>query len=243
MKKIYFVVFALFAMLFTSPVANADTLRLADWFFYIDGNLYSPIDNDFGTSPAAFTTVGFDLATSPQDPATLGKISAQFSTPGTYNIIGYFDFDIEGDNNPLDNEIGSVHGSAAAGQSWEMGLITYEFDSVENEMVPIANGVTPDVLAGSLTNLPDIGGATPAGDVVMALGWNLTVGADPVTVNYFLQTTQPQNSGLYLRQEDQQASIYLSSDLGGGQIPEPATWILLCSGLGVALLARIRSRR
>jgi hypothetical protein len=233
MKKLTLVAFALLAMVIAGPVAKADNIYINDWLFNVNGTIYNPTP-----LPPNFNVGGFDFST---PDSILGTITATFSIPGNYSVIGFFDLDIEGGNNTIANEVGFFHnlGSLALGQSWELG---------PGESV--SPGVFDDAYsAGLLTNSS---WASVPDDVAMAIGWNFTVGANPVNLSFTLGFTAP-SSGFYLQQVDQlatgalgQPSIYYSSSLStGGQpvIPEPGTLILLGTGLGVVGLSAFRKRR
>jgi hypothetical protein len=238
MKKLTGVTLAMLAMVLVGSVANAANIYLNDWFFQVGG---TTVDSSNIGSFANFNTSGFDFS---QPNSTLGTITATFSAAGSYNVVGFFDLDIEDYTatppNPFDNEVGFVSGSPASGQSWEIG---------PGESVSPASQVADDALAGTLTNT--MWGAMP-GDVAFAIGWNFNVVSNPVILTFDLGTTVP--SGFYLQQVDQldptgalgTPSIYFDSNLTTAgtppAIPEPGTLVLLGTGLGVALFTGFRRR-
>lgn len=236
MKKLTIVAGVLLAVVFMGSVASADNFNLNDWLFNVNGTVYNPT-----ALPANFNASGFDFST---PNSALGTITAVFSAAGSYKVLGFFDFDIEGSTNPITNEIGVVHnlGNLGAGESYEVGL---------GESSEPSPGVLEDALAGILTNSNT---ALLPHDVAMALGWNFTVAATPVTLTFALSKTDPGGTGFYLQQADQlvtggpnpDSSIYYSSSMNTGQVPpsvpEPGTLLLLGSGLAMVFVG-LRMRR
>jgi len=143
---------------------------------------------------------------------------------GTYYVTSFFDHEIDESGNTYFNEFGSVNGAAPAGLSWEIDEPGYVFGDIYTNF-----------LAGTLDNLNGVPSTSPD-DVSMALGWNFILASDETaTINLHLSTTPPAG-GFYLQQNDpdSQANIYFDSSLrigGGPAIPEPATMLLLGSGL------------
>jgi len=233
MKKLTIVAGMLLAMVFMGSMASADNFYLNDWLFYVNGSVYNP-----DPLPGNFDASGFDFS---QPDSAMGTISATFSAPGSYDVIGYFDFDIEGDNNPLDNEIGILHnlGSLGSGESYEMGFGESQ-----------SPGVVDDALAGALT---DANTATTPQDVAMALGWSFNVASgSTVTLTFALSKIDP-GVGFYMQQADQLpsggpgTSIYYSSSMttrGAPPpgVPEPGTLLLLGSGL-LMIFVGLKMRR
>jgi hypothetical protein len=233
MKKLTFVAGVLLAMVFMGSIASAENFYLNDWLFYVNGAIYNP-----DPLPANFDATLFDFS---QPDSAMGTISAVFAAAGHYDVVGFFDYEIEGDNNPLDNEIGMVHNLTllGAGQSYELGFGE-----------DVSPGVVDDALAGTLTNTNT---ATTPQDVAMAMGWSFDVASGTtVTLTFALSKIDP-GVGFYLQQADQfptggpANSFYYSSGMttqGAPPpgVPEPGTLLLLGSGLAVAFVG-LKMRR
>lgn len=200
---------ALGFLLLVAGTAQAATMNLFEWAYNQDGAISS-----------TYSGSGFDSATG------LGTLNFTVSGAGAHSFIAYFDHEIDELVNTFFNESGSVHGSAAAGQSWEIDEPGYVFGNIHDNF-----------LAGTLDNLNNVP-ATAPDDVSMALGWNFSLLAgETATITYLLSdSTRP--GGFYLEQfdPDSQASIFFSSTMtiqGGGTppVPEPSTLLLLGAGL------------
>jgi hypothetical protein len=232
MKKLAVFAFVLFIMAFAGSTAKADDINLSYWGFNVNGAFS---DN---TLPGSLTSTGFTI-----DPVTsivngLGTVSGTFSTPGTYNVIAYFDEDVISGSNTFDTNIGSVDGTPASGQSYQIGLVTYD-DTGSISADPVYAAVS----SGELSSTADTG----IGDVDWAMGWNFVInpGDAPVVLSFNLSTSAPA-SGFYLQQQDNGSSdpgVYFYSTLEGGggvptnpTVPEPGTLILLGTGLAACFV-------
>src|SRR4030081_1126974 len=90
--------------LLSQPAARADS-SLQSVLFNVNGANQ--------TNYTGFNTASWNSATG------IGTLTYVFNAaPGTYNFTAFFDNQVA---NPFFNEFGAVTGSAAAGQSWEVG--------------------------------------------------------------------------------------------------------------------------
>jgi hypothetical protein len=215
-----------------APRAEADDIVLQDWTFNVNGNtnfncLPAPCSPNV---PAFLNFAGFDFSTG------LGTISGNYSPgAGTYFLIFYVDIDITGSNNVLDNETAAAVGTPSTLQTWEI-----------DEPGFTTGQLVFDVLAGTLTNSMWPSGSSSPNDVGMALGWGFTLAAGEVAfVSWTVSTTAP-GSGFYLEQHDPNGqTLYFSSNLSttSTPIPEPATVLLMATGLSAIAALRRRARR
>ncbi|MCX6627587.1 MAG: PEP-CTERM sorting domain-containing protein [Candidatus Solibacter sp.] len=228
MKTLLFTAFAVI-LLSATPVL-ADNFQLNDWVFNVSGTFYNPAPNPNPLS-SEFDASAFNFTTG------LGPIQLTLG-PGSYSVIGYFDHDIVGLNNGVANETGSVHGIAAAGQSWEID------DPGYGNMPPYVGNLVDNVVAGSLDNQLFDGTYTGPDDVAMALGWAFIVNSGETAHLRFDITSTAAPSGFYLQQTDPGGlDLYFSSSLditGQTDVPEPGAWILLATVAGLLSLGKLK---
>lgn len=206
MKKYKIGILALVALGLCSTGASA-TPTLYDYAFNANGDL---------------TPSGIDL-TSFNTTSGLGTISYMSSTDGMNSFLAFLDHEIDEESNTYFNENGDSSGTPAAGQSWEIDEPGYVFG---------------DIYTNFTANTLENSNGVPAGsedDVSMALGWDFTLATDEIAyITMTVSQNQP-TSGFYLTQfdPDSQESLYFFSNLTirGGNVPEPATMLLMGTGL------------
>lgn len=151
-------------------------------------------------------------------------------------LLVFFDFEMYEQTNTFFNESASIHGAAAAGQSWEVDEPGYIFgDIVDN------------VIDGSLQN----NNAVTTGsedDVSFAMGWDFSLlETETATIDFVFTDILP-TVGFYITQFDPDLgeSLYFYGSLTiegtGVEVPEPSTMSLLMI-VGMLLVGKSVVRR
>lgn len=197
-----------FLMLSGSPGWTAPILF--DWAYNVDGVTSEACNGD--SMPVTGTLTD-----------GLGTLTWTTNAAGSHNFISFLDYEIDEELNTFFNETGSSHGALAAGQSWEIDEPGYSFGNIYT-----------NVLNGSLDNSNGLSGPE---DVSWALGWNFALADGETALISMMITDQAPVAGFYLSQldPDSNKTLYLASTIaihgGGAPVPEPATLLLLGSGM------------
>lgn len=191
---------------------------------------------DFGVlRDGTFTT---DVPTGGSyDPVSgLGSIVMSFGSPGQHQGIVFVDHELSEAINGFFNELGSVHGVAPAGVSWEIDEPGFSANPGD---------IYDHTLLGLLDN--SVGKSDPD-DVSMAIGWNFTLQpGETGSLSFFLGTEQP--SGFHLRHLDPDSgeSVFFSAALRIvpplNSVPDDGGGTSLVAIAALALFARWRQAR
>lgn len=253
MKRIVVILFITLIVI-GSVVSRSGASTLFDWSFKFNETTYESL---FGTNPPSILPSNFDYSGFDWD-SGLGTITVDgFVAGGSNTFHAFFDHEIDEPLNTFFNEYGSVSGTPAPGQTWEIdepGFGTpHPNDPMTNPAIYIGD-IYNNFSAGSLDNQLYFDGFTNdflsdfqnpvRDDVSMAMGWGFTLNPDETAmITLVLGMTQP-TSGFYLLHTDPDSSetIYFSGNLGvrSAAVPEPGTLLLV--GTGIMSLAALRCR-
>lgn len=256
MKKTKFLLLTFVLTLFGAAVAWATpTVDLQEWGFNINGTIY---DNQvYGHTsadlPVNFNTSGFDFVTG------IGTITATFTTPGTYAVVGFFDHEMNQSVNGWMDETSAQVGLRPTGLSFQSETPNDVRNKWFYNGAPLQNAVEFGPAQDGM-GLP--GGAQTPNDIAMAIGWNFILAAgetglvtftvsNAATLGFYLQQSDPSFVGTGLADPSADpGSIYFTSNLdmdgGGGPqevIPEPSTILLFVSGLALIVVGKRRLLR
>ncbi len=209
---------------FAAPPSAIAGPVIYEWALNIDGTLHDYFSPG-PLPPGVAADLGFTAHTT-----GLGSISVTVTGAGAHSVTGFFDHEIDEPINTFFNEFGAVTGVAPAGQHWEIDEPGYVFGNI------FAN-----LILGLLDNTNGVPAGSPD-DVSMGLGWNFLLGAGQTANIHFLVDSVAPAGGFYLTHTDPDSgsSIFLSGGLNivGGDVPEPASYVLLATGVACIALAR-----
>jgi len=217
MKRVVVVILALLLIGFIAPKASADTVVLQEVLFNLNGTQYH---NTFAVP--GLSTASYDTTTG------VGTLVETFNpgVAGTYSFDAFFDNQL---NVPFFNEYGTVNGSPAAGQTYQIDdpLFGTIFGNTQGDTLDNTNHIpgTTDNFSGACNSVYDAGCANSNDDVSMAMGFSFVLGAGEqavITLNF--SETQPR-SGFYLGQihpQDDNNPSQLQLFFSGNVVIEPS---------------------
>jgi hypothetical protein len=194
------------------------------------------------------------LNTSSYNPSSgLGTLVLTFNPgAGSYYVTVYFDEELAV---PFFNEYGTVYGSPAAGQSWQIDDPTFGtiFANAEGNTLDDTNHVpgTVDNFLGGCASVYAAGCQFSNDDVSWAMGFSFTLGAGQEEVITLTTSETPPGGGFYLRQTHpidpnnaSEVDAYFSGSakteaIPPTVVPEPGTLILVGTGI-LCLVRRVR---
>ncbi len=200
------------------PTALAGPV-LFDYGLNLSGSIYTFAGPSL---PANVDTSGFDFDTG------LGTILVDFDpgVAGNYFVDTYIEDDLSA---LFGNEQGSVSGTPATGQTWEI--------STPGAGLMSGDGNVIDAFGSDSFNDTNLSTSNPPFDVALGMGFHFSLGAnDTAVVAFTVSETAP--AGFYLRQfdaDDPSNQIFFDGDVSittaQSSIPEPVSLLLTLSGL------------
>jgi len=215
--------------------ARAGSVGLADWCVNLNGDTSSAC-NGGGSGNASISLASFDKTLEPGT-NTLGTVTVTLAAGSSQYVAFYADYDVDFATFGSYSDTASVHGTLPAGSSYEIadpnsgGLFT-DFSTVTN--AGLADTDTANTPSGPPNQCCDAAFALAFGNI------NVTTTG---TVTFAITTAAP-TSGFYIEQTNTTTgdSIFLQGSvvLGGSppppMAPEPPTYVLGFSLIGLALL-------
>lgn len=213
-----------------SLATHSAEIRLNDWAFNINGALSEYYAGDVMPGDGYL------------DPVTgLGSLSFTLSGAGDHSFISFFDLEFDAAHNTFFNEFGEAHGSAEAGQSWQI-----------DEPGFLSGSIYDNLLNGALTNDNSVPESAPD-DVSFALGWDFALAEGQSALISLIISELVPESGFYLSHTDpemgaafdQYQSVYFWSTLeiigDAVSVTESSAAALLAIGLGGLWFRRRRA--
>jgi hypothetical protein len=259
MKRLLIFAQIVMGVLVLAPAAFGD---IVDYMLNVNGTTYCPsysgysgTCSNYGGLAAAPVSTTLDLMFGGTG---LGSVSLTYNpgSAGTFNV-GLWLFEelvpaVGGD------EYGATGGTPATGQTWQVDVPDYDYNSSDPNFggLPAGAGTIVGNTAGStLANFNyltgntsqfsfNCSGSTTCNDYTsMAMGFNFTLASGQEEVmNFNVSTTVP-TSGFYLEQiapvdagNATEVDYYYTANastqpIGGGGVPEPGTAVLLGSAM------------
>lgn len=211
----------------TGTNAFAD-IQLADWCLNINGT--ATCNNS--SLPSQVDGSGFDFAAWPN---TLGSLTVTLGNHvGPQFVMLYVDYDVSFSGFGSFDDSGTVVGLLPPGVTYEIGDLLLG-SAIRDDVALSTTGVLPNTGLGNSQSFPQ--------DVALALA--VAVPDTGGVVTFTANTGDAQ--GFHLLQQNLDTQEALSLFLGPGNpqpqvVPEPASLMLLASGVAVLLAAR-RLRR
>ena len=233
-RVVFIVVACVSSIAMTVSWAQATTFTLFDWGFNVNGTTFcslGPCDNE-GINPQDLPSlfpIGSSIDISQFDfDSGLGTLTITLQGSGPQTFVAFFDHDIDQAVNGSFNEIGTVHGRRASGQSWEIDEPDFS-----------TGDIFVNFRQGTLDNGIGVPGTPFPGEVSMAMGFTVDLGSNGSETIVLLLGTQRPARGFFLAQTDpdlpDNPTVYLARSQTAA-VPEPAASLLLSTGVIVLLL-------